>query len=73
MTRDLTEQQFNAALRRNGMRRGHFGYVVVTTRPDGSDGLHVYAGNAGDRRRDQLAYLLRKRNEEVDRLAGGAA
>jgi len=63
MPRDLTELQFRAALRRNGMQPVALGYVAVTSKSDGCCELDVYAPNAGPRRRDQLAYLLRERDQ----------
>lgn len=72
MPRDLTRPQFLAALRRHGMKaESHsimpvdgIGYVNVTPTPSGG-GLRVYAPNAGDRRRDMLAYLLREKAKAV--------
>ena len=62
MTRDLTQKQFDAALKRNGIGpRKFFGYHVV------GGNLSVCAFNAGDCRRDQLSYLIaEKRKHEVD-------
>jgi len=50
--RDLSRTQFEAALARHGFRREAFGYVYV------GHGLSVYARNAGENRRAQLAYLI---------------
>lgn len=51
MSRDMSERQFQAQLERNEMRPALMGYVKIT------DSTSVYRYNAGDRRRDQLAYL----------------
>lgn len=57
--RDMSQREFDAALLRNGMKRGYFGYYDV-----GIPGhnLNVYAGNAGAKRRAQLAYLISERD-----------
>jgi hypothetical protein len=52
--RDLTQKQFDAKCERRGFRRAFMGYYEV------GHGLSVYARNAGERRRDQLAYLIRE-------------
>lgn len=52
--RDLTKAQFDAACERRGFKREFMGYFNV------GYGLSVYARNAGDRRREQLAYLIRE-------------
>lgn len=51
-TRDMTRKQFIAALRKRGWEMLIGGYV----RCDGN--LNIYRFNAGDRLRDQLAYLI---------------
>jgi hypothetical protein len=53
-TRDLTKAQFDAACARHGFRHEFMGYYNV------GHGLSVYARNAGDNRRAQLAYLIRE-------------
>lgn len=53
-TRDLTKAQFDAACKRHGFKREFMGYYSV------GNGVSVYARNAGERRRDQLAYLIRE-------------
>jgi hypothetical protein len=58
--RDMTRAQFRAALKRNGIKQGAFGYFDVTDR------LMVYARNGGDSRRAQIAYLIRKRDADLD-------
>lgn len=57
-TRDLTAAQFAAALKRHGFEPvGFLGYFRLPgTR------RYVSALNAGPRRRDQLAYLIRQRD-----------
>lgn len=62
MTRDMTKAQFDAALKRNNFKWGHFGFVK-----DLGSGLHIYAANAGSRRRDQLAYLIAVRRKYAER------
>lgn len=52
--RDLTKAQFDAACERRGFKREFMGYYNV------GHGLSVYARNAGDNRRAQLAYLIRE-------------
>lgn len=61
--RDLTREQFRRALERNGFRPVPYmgGYVDV------GDGLHIYAPNAGPRRRSQIAYLIAERNRRAQR------
>jgi len=53
--RDMTQKQFDAALKRRGITREHFGYYVLS-----NGRTHVYAANGGSTRRDQLAYLLQE-------------
>jgi hypothetical protein len=53
-TRDLTKAQFDIACTRRGFKREFMGYVNV------GHGVSVYVRNAGERRRDQLAYLIRE-------------
>jgi hypothetical protein len=54
VTRDMTKRQFLNALAERGFRlQGFLGYV------DLGNGLHVSRLNAGNRLRDQLAYLIR--------------
>ena len=54
MTRDLSKKQFDAACARHDFTAQFMGYYDV------GNGWHVNKFNAGDRRRDQLAYLIRK-------------
>ena len=64
MSRDMSAAQFKAALKRNGMAPEFAGYVKVATTANGS-ALSVYARNAGPRRRDQIAYLLREQERFI--------
>lgn len=65
--RDITQRQFDAALARHGMRKaGFMGYVDIGV--PGQE-IHVSVWNAGDRRRAQLAYLLRQRAWHEKRIA----
>lgn len=67
--RDMTDAQFRAALTRHGMTpQGFMGYVDVGLP---NHRLHVSGWNAGDRRRDRLAYLLQKRDEALELCASG--
>ena len=62
MTRDMTQKQFETALKKNGISpRGFLGYHTVCK------GVSVCALNAGSRRRDQLAYLLREQQRIEDK------
>lgn len=64
MSRDMTQKQFDAALAKHGMQRtGFMGYVKL-----GVGGVEVSMLNAGDRRRDRLAYLLAKKREVEKRI-----
>lgn len=59
-TRDMTKAQFAAACDRRGFKaRGFMGYFSLGPECSGSASIH----NAGERRRDQLAYLVQKRKE----------
>ena len=70
VVRDLSKTQFLAALKRRNIQPDYLGYYRVGN-PDGSDGgLHLYAANAGDRRRSQLAYLIKEQQQYYDRLDG---
>ena len=55
MTRDLSKAAFIRKCERNGIRHDHFGYYNI------GRGVLVFAGNAGLRWRDRLAYLLREK------------
>jgi len=64
MSRDMTLKQFNAALAKHGMQRtGFMGYVKL-----GVGGVEVSILNAGNRRRDWLAYLLAEKREVEKRI-----
>lgn len=65
--RDLTQTQFESRLEKYGITREYFGYYAVTHDEKGRPGLHVYAGNAGDRRRSQLAYLIAEQQKYANR------
>jgi hypothetical protein len=61
----MTQKQFDAALEKYGMvRTGFMGYVKL-----GVGGVEVSMLNAGNRRRDRLAYLLACRREVEKRIA----
>lgn len=63
MNRDMTADQFRAALKRYGMTEGGFlGYIDVNVP---GHHLHVCRYNAGKRHRDQLAYLLAERDRSM--------
>jgi hypothetical protein len=57
-TRDLSQKQLDTRLAKFGITRPRYGfggyYEVATNRGT----INISAWNAGDRRRDQLAYLL---------------
>lgn len=62
MSRDMTQKQFDAALKRHGMvDLGFMGYVRIKS-PVRDAATNVSAWNAGDRRRDQLAYLIKAKD-----------
>ncbi len=61
MSKDMSEREFQAGLKRNGMTPTLMGYVRVT--PSSAS----YRYNAGDRRRDQLAYLIEQQKKAVRR------
>lgn len=69
MSRDMTVAQFNKALAKHGMKWTALGYVCV--RDNGKSRVCVYPGNAGPRRRAQLAYLIRERDRDAARDAIG--
>lgn len=50
--RDISKAQFDAACKRHGFKSEFMGYYSV------GNGVSVYARNAGERRREQLAYLI---------------
>ncbi len=64
--RDMTQAQFLAALKRHGWSEaGFMGYVNMPLPGGGS--MNVSKLNAGSRRRDQLAYLLKARERHDQR------
>ena len=67
--RDMSQKEFNAACERRGFRRVYFGYYSLGHIP-GYGELEVYAANAGDRRRDQLAYLIAERKRYEEKASG---
>lgn len=57
--RDMTERQFQDALKRHGMTDdGFMGYVNIPISEDPLSFVSVCRFNAGANRRAQLAYLL---------------
>ena len=65
--RDMSKAQFEAALKRHGMKHaGFMGYVELGI--EGSR-LSVCRFNAGKNLRAQLAYLIQKKEDEQERLA----
>jgi len=65
-TRDLTESQFLKRLEQNRFEikpYSMFGYVH-----DKETNINFSRFNAGDRRRDQLAYLLAERKRWINKL-----
>jgi hypothetical protein len=64
--RDMTKQQFDAACERHGFKAESFmGYYRLNT----TQHIAVSIWNAGANRRAQLAYLLRKQEEEESKIA----
>ena len=62
--RDLTAAQFHARAVKLGFRpTGVFGYCNIT------ETVSVSVWNAGERRRDQLAYLIREHKKHAQRAA----
>lgn len=56
MKRDLTQKQFEYRATKLGFKKGGWlGYWSLVSDPS----IHVSVWNAGPRRRDQLAYLIR--------------
>jgi hypothetical protein len=61
MSRDMTQAQFDKRVAELGFKRvGFLGYYALPA----PHNLHVSALNAGKRRRDQLAYLLKMLEQE---------
>jgi hypothetical protein len=67
--KDMTAAQFGASLKRHGMTpQGFMGYVDVGIP---NHRLHISGWNGGERRRDQLAYLLKQRDLAVAKCESG--
>lgn len=63
MSRDMTQKQFDEALRKRGMKPyGFMGYVNI------GGNRKVSMLNAGPRRRDRLAYLIAHQNKYLAEL-----
>ena len=62
MTRDLSKTQFEKRITARGIKRDHFGYYDI------GGGVCVYAGNGGDKRRSQLAYLIEQQRNQKDKI-----
>jgi hypothetical protein len=58
MPRDMTRKQFESACARRGFKRECLGYFRIT------ENVCVYARNGGDKRRDQLAYMIQQEKKE---------
>ncbi len=63
ITRDLTQQQFDAACKRHGFTRGIVGGYYCLS----NGTINVYARNGGPKRRSQLAYLIEQDEKYVTR------
>lgn len=60
MKRDITEQRFKELCEANGFKsEGFWGYYSI------GNGVSVSVLNAGERRRDQFAYLLKMKQAEL--------
>ena len=61
MSRDMTKKEFARQLAKRGWtdRNSWLGYIECA-------GISICARNAGDRRRDQLAYLIKQRRRMVE-------
>lgn len=63
MPRDMTKAKFRKECERYGfVPQGFLGYYKL-----GDTDSHVSIENAGTRRRDQLAYLIREHQKAVER------
>ena len=60
--RDFTKREFEAALNRNGFTRPAHSILEYVALAPPCETIHVCPLNAGSRRRDQLAYLIRKQH-----------
>lgn len=72
MKRDMSLREFSEALKRNDMTDDRFMGYVFCKLPDGG-GVSICKHNAGSNRRAQLAYLIREREESIERHARLAA
>jgi hypothetical protein len=59
MSRDMTRREFDAACVRYGFKPQCLGYYDI------GNNWHVNKLNGGNRRRDQLAYLIRMSEEKA--------
>jgi hypothetical protein len=67
-SRDMTKQQFDEAIKRNGFEpQGFMNYYKL---PIPGHHFSVSALNGGNRRRDQLAYLLEQLEIQTKKLLG---
>lgn len=60
MTRDLTEKQYEAALRRRGFTRCYMALASYWHLPDPLSNVNVCDENFGDNRRHRLAGMIRE-------------
>ena len=58
MTRDLSQKQLDARLAKYGITRNEFSLMGYYEVPTNQGNVSISAWNAGDRHRNQLAYLL---------------
>ena len=66
MKRDLSQAQFDAQVAKLGAKRqGFLGYYELPLVPGQKGRWCVSVLNAGNRRRDQIAYLKRQYNKEL--------
>lgn len=66
LTRDMTKTEFDRRVAELGFRRELMGYYRL---PAPYDRVSVCAANAGNRRRDRLAYLLKCLEREENKAA----
>ena len=62
--RDLSKAQMTQAAARHGIWPDYCGYWDI------GQGILIYAGNAGDRRRSQLAYLIAEQRRYDEQQVG---
>lgn len=58
--RDITKKYFFDTLEKRGIYHDFCGYYKVT------ESVCVYAGNAGDKRRARLAYLIKEQKKALN-------